>query len=476
MVSHTNPDQEGFPADLLLEPGRPGGRVRARVEQGIRRAIQEGRLPGGATLPPTRVLAAELGISRSAVVAAYGNLVDAGYLEARQGSGTRVRTEAAGTPSSPVPEGSIPAEPVRVVIDLNGGQPAPDLFPRMQWLRHYRAALAETPDRELDYPALGGAARLRRALHGYLGRVRGVATTPERLVVVSGVTQGVTLACRALRRAGARRVAVEDPCFAAHRIAIGIAGLEAVPVAVDGGGPSLAELERAGADALLVAPAHSYPLGAVVGDERRRALITWARRHGTVILEDDYDAEFRYDRVPVGALQGLAPDSVVYLGSASKTVNPALRLGWLAAPPELANVIALEKKYDDMGQSLLDQHAFARFVESGDFTRYLRRVRPIYRAKRAAAIAAARRHLPHCSIQGADAGLHFHLTLPPAIDEEGLVNRLADRGVRLDPAARHWADPADAPPSIILGFGASSEQQTRRGIELLAEEVARPGS
>ena len=298
-------------------------------------------------LPPTRVLAAELGIARSVVVEAYANLAADGYLEARQGSGTRVRpeihpdappqrrrshvdaTEFARRPRRAAPLGSAR-------IRLLGGLPDPALFPRAQWARHYRAALSELPDRELTYPSARGAEPLRAALARYLGRVRGVATVPERLLICSGFTQGLTLVCRALRRGGARRVAVEDPCFGLHREAIAMTGLEPVPVAVDARGldPSRTDRprrrRRAGrACALLPDRRHARRATGAASSSPGRGVAD------ALIIEDDYDAEFRYGRAPIGALQGLAPDHVVYIGSASKTFSPALRLGWLAAPADL---------------------------------------------------------------------------------------------------------------------------------------------
>ena len=468
-VQQTNPRWEGFPSDVLVDLRPQHGRgLRERLEHGLRTAIQSRRLVAGAALPPTRVLAAELGISRSVVVAAYANLTADGYLEARQGAGTRVRHDgASAAPPVEAPAWARPAPALRMV----GGLPDPALFPRTQWLRHYRAALAELPDRLLTYPDPRGATRLRAALTAYLGRVRGVTTEPGHVLVCAGVSQGVTLTCRALQRAGAQRIAVEDPCFAPHREAIAMTGLEPVPVAVDERGLDVAALDRHDVAAVLVAPAHSYPTGATLDTGRRRDLVAWARRHDTLIIEDDYDAEFRYDRYPIGALQGLAPDHVVYLGSASKTVSPALRLGWAAVPPAYAAALEREKRLDDMGSGLLEQLAFARFADRGDFARYLRRVRPIYRARRDATVTALQARLPEVRHQGAAAGLHLHVTLPAGVDERALARAAADRGVLVEEAARHWADPSQAPPSLVLGYGPLSEPAIRRGIGVLADLI-----
>jgi GntR family transcriptional regulator/MocR family aminotransferase len=482
MSEQTN-SSAGFPSDLLVEVRNgPGGNLRERFEAALRGAIQSGRLAPESALPPTRLLADELAISRSVVAEAYGNLKADGYVEARAGAGTWVRTAV--RESGSVPAGSPrfirpdfepqrrprPAEGTPA-IRLLGGLPDPALFPRTRWLRHYRAALAEVPDPELTYPNMLGALSLRRALAAYLGRVRGVATDPKRMVVCSGFTQGLVLVCRALRRGGAQRLAVEDPCFAHHRVAISMAGLEPVPVPVDRLGLDPAGLPRDVAG-VLVAPAHSYPTGATLDADRRRALIDWARSADAIVIEDDYDAEFRYDRQPIGSLQGLAPEQVVYIGSASKTVSPALRLGWTAAPADLIQALEREKLYDDMGSTLIDQLAFARFVDGGDFARYLRRVRPVYRGRRDATIEALERHLPEARSQGEAAGLHLHVLLPDGIDELELAAAAYERGVLVEDGAWHWARPEDAPPSIVLGYGSVGEPAIRRGVAILGDAVS----
>jgi GntR family transcriptional regulator / MocR family aminotransferase len=482
-TEQTNSELAGFPSDVLVDLRTSDGRgLREQLEHGLRSAIQQRRLPAGTRLPPTRVLAAELGVSRSVVVETYANLRADGYLEARQGAGTRVRLDAQhpktrrrkdrfdrtaffDRPRQASPQGSPP-------IRLIGGLPDPSLFPRTRWVRHYRDALAELPDPELTYPSTMGADALRQALSSYLGRVRGVYTAPDRMLICGGYTQGVTLIARALHRAGARRVAVEDPCFGLHRRAIAMTGIEPVPIAVDEHGIDPSLLNSASVDAVLVAPAHSYPTGGTLDAERRAALIAWAERRETLIVEDDYDAEFRYDRLPVGALQGLAPDRVIYIGGASKTVTPALRLGWMALPAHLVRPLEREKRYDDMGSPLLEQLAFARFVDSGDFARFLRRVRPIYRRRRDVTISALEELVPDAHWQGEAAGLHLWVKLPPGVDERELSVATFERGALVEDAAWHWARPGDAPPSLVLGYGSLSEATIRLGVEVVAAAIA----
>jgi GntR family transcriptional regulator / MocR family aminotransferase len=498
-VSRSNPEvakqtnsAEGFPSDLLVDVHNgPGRGIRERLEEALRRGIQSGRLVPGAPLPPTRVLASELVVSRSVVVEAYGNLKTDGYLEAKPGSGTRVRTQPAPSPVQTdrpnvsgaadllsdryKPTGFHPERrpnpaSISPTIRLFERLPDPALFPRAQWLRHYRAALAEIPDRELTYSSMLGAPPLRAAMAAYLGRVRGIATFPERMLICSGFIQGLTLVCRALRRRGAARVAVEDPCYALHREAIARTGLEPVAVAVDGHGLD-PDLLPEDVSAVLVAPAHSYPTGCVLAADRRRDLIAWACRTGAIVIEDDCDAEYRYDRHPIGALQGLAPDAVVYIGCASKTVTPALRLGWLAAPDGLIDELEREKCFDDMGSSLIDQLAFARFVDSGDFARHLRRVRPVYRSRRDATIDALATYMPDARWQGEAAGLHLHVRLTEGVNEHELAAAAFDRGALVEDGAWHWARPSEAPPSIVLGYGPVSEPSIRRGVAIIAEAL-----
>jgi GntR family transcriptional regulator / MocR family aminotransferase len=262
-------------------------------------------------------------------------------------------------------------------------------------------------------------------------------------------------------------MALEDPCCGFLRHSIAAAGLEPVPVPVDEHGILVDRLAEQRVGAVLVAPAHSYPSGAVLSASRRAQMVEWARHNEALIVEDDYDAEFRYDRTAVGALQGLAPDRVAYAGCASKTLTPALRLGWIAPPDWLAGDIAREKLFDDMGTGLLEQLALARLIESGGFTRHLRRVRPIYRRRRDAALDAIARFLPGATTAGVEAGLHVHLTLPPGCDEAGIVDAARGKGVLVEGGAWHWADSASAPPSLVIGYGSVSEPAIRRGLSVL---------
>lgn len=458
--AHTN--SSGFPADILVNLDRSVRTgLAAQLQHQLRAAIQQGRLAEGTLLPASRILAQQLGVSRSVVVTAYEHLTADGYLSGRQGSGTRVRQSGHAAPSPEPTALSVKA------IRLIGGLPDPGLFPRAEWLRHYRAALHEVPNAELTYPGPLGAPALRQALSDYLARVRGVSAIAENIQVTTGITQAVTLLARALRARGGRAIAVEDPCFGFHRDTVTNAGLIARPVPVDDDGLDVDRLDDIDVDGVLVAPAHSYPTGVVLSPGRRTALIAWARRHNALIIEDDYDAEFRYDRRPIGALQGLAPDLVAHAGCASKTLTPALRLGWIALPPWLTHDMAQQKLYDDMGSPLFEQLAYARFVTGGGLARHLRRVRPVYRRRRDAVLAALAASLPHASLTGIAAGLHLHLRLPDHCDEDTVVAAAFDCGVLIGGARWNWADPSSAPPALVLGYGSATESDIARGIAVL---------
>jgi GntR family transcriptional regulator / MocR family aminotransferase len=459
----SNSDDSGFPSDLLVALDRSGRRgLSAQLQQQLRSAIQEGRLTSGTVLPPTRTLARDLGVARSVVVAAYEHLATDGYLSGRQGSGTRVMPVAHTASGS----SSTVAESV-ADVRLIGGLPDPALFPRAEWLRHYRAALNTVPNQDLGYPGPLGTPQLREALANYVARVRGVATTPDRVLVTSGLTQAVVLLARALRARGVDAIAVEDPCFGFHRDAVTNADLRVVPIAVDDDDLQVAKLLAHNVGAVLVAPAHSYPTGTVLSAARRAALVKWAHDNDGLIIEDDYDAEFRYDRAPIGSLQGLAPQRVAYAGCASKTLTPALRLGWLAVPDWLVDGVVRQKLLDDMGNTVLEQLTLARFIESGGLARHLRRVRPVYRSRRDTALAAITASLPDAIPTGVAAGLHTYLRLPTSCDEIGLVDAARNRGVLVEGASWHWSTPAAAPPALVIGYGAIAQPAIRSGLAIL---------
>lgn len=398
--------------DLLLALDRGGGRgLRAQLEAQLRDGVRAGRLREGTPLPSTRALAADLGVSRGVVVEAYAQLVAEGFLLTRPGGATRVGPVAV---SRPVARAQVPDAPrPRWDMRVETGDLA--AFPRRAWVAAQRRALAGAPDAALGYGDRSGVPGLRRALASYLGRARGVVADPDHVVITVGIMQAVALLAAVLREHGVQRVAVEHPGFVFHHMALQRAGLEVCPVPVDAGGLRVDAVAATDAEAVLVTPAHQFPTGAVLEPERRAALLAWAAQTGGYVLEDDYDGEFRYDR-ELGALQGLGPDRVIYLGSVSKTLAPALRLGWAIAPAALAGALREHKAWADGGSPALDQMTLASFIDNGDLDRHLRRSRSVFRRRRAALLAALAEHLPGAPVAGAAAGLHVTVELSRGTD------------------------------------------------------------
>jgi GntR family transcriptional regulator/MocR family aminotransferase len=461
--------------DLLLGVDRRRGPLRAQLEDQLRDAVRAGRLGPGAALPSSRALARELGVSRGVVVEAYAQLAAEGYLVARQGAPTRVSEAASPGPgATPAAAGERPPR-----YDFRTGRPDVSLFPRNAWLASLRRALRDAPDARLDYGDPRGAPELRGALARYLGRVRGVACDPERVVVTSGMAQGMALFARALRAGGVRRMAMEDPSSAPGRGQLASNGLEIVPIPVDEDGLEVKRLAEASAGreaaaddpvgAVMTTPAHQFPLGVVLAPERRAALLGWAAHSGAVILEDDYDAEYRYDRQPVGAVQGLAPDLVAYAGSTSKTLAPGLRLGWLVVPDHLLDAVTAAKESDDLGTPVVEQLALADFLERGQLDRHLRRTRSVYRSRRDALVAALGRHLPDCPPAGVAAGLHLVVHLPAGTDEQAVLDAARSRGLGLSGISEHRVEPG--PPALLLGYGRLPEPAIEVAVRLLADSL-----
>jgi GntR family transcriptional regulator / MocR family aminotransferase len=460
------------PLEVLLSVRRGAGSLRGQLERELRGAVRSARLPAGTALPSTRVLASQLGVSRGVVVEAYDQLVAEGYLLARQGSATRVAETAAAAKAEPRAEQA----PQRLRYDFRPGVPALDTFPRTALLSSLGKALRQVPHAALGYGDPRGLPTLRDALAAYLGRVRGVAADPERVLACSGFAQGLGLVCRTLRRRGATRLAVEDPAHPGQRGIVAHAGLEPVPVRVDERGLRVDLLaEGRAVDAVLVTPAHQFPTGAVLAPERRAALVEWAQRHDAVVVEDDYDAEYRYDREPIGALQGLAPEHVIYAGSASKTLAPGLRLGWLVVPAGLIDAVADEKALDDLASPVLEQLAFADLLAQGGADRHLRRNRARYRARRDALVTALAAHLPQATVGGIAAGLHVVAELPAQTDEAGVVAAARERSVGVYGMADYWFAGSSGPAALVLGYGGLGERAIQAGVRLLAAAVSRSG-
>jgi len=450
---------------LALEPGSP---LRSQLERQLRQGIRSGRLRTAARLPPSRELARELGVSRGVVVDAYSQLVAEGYLVARRGSGTEVAASIAAQPA--VNASAVRREPT-IRHHLESGLPDVSGFPRQAWQAATAAALRELPDPWLTYGRPRGFSRLRVALADYLGRVRGVVAEPARVVVTSGYIQGLGLVCRALAERGVRRIALEDPSSPEQGPIAIRAGLEPVAVPVDGSGIVVDALAGTGAGAVVLTPAHQHPTGVVLTPERRGALLDWLREHDAVAIEDDYDAEYRYDRAAVGALQGLDPDRVVYAGSASKTLAPALRLGWLVVPAALLAAVRHEKSLSDQTTARIEQHALADFLGRGELDRHLRRMRLAYRARRDATIEAVRGALPDARISGIAAGLHLTVTLAEPVDEAALRAECASRRVEISTLSDYRPGAFAETPTLLLGYAQIPEAAIAAGVAELAGAI-----
>ena len=453
---------ERIGADLHLEMTGSGGR-RAELIRALREAVRGGRLAPGTRLPPYRSLAADLGVARNTVADAYAELVAEGWLTARQGSGTRVadRAEPLGAPSR-VPKKAPPrARGPR--HDLRQGTPDASAFPRTAWLASYRRAVQQAPNEAFGPGDPAGRTELRQALAEYLARARGVRTEPGRIVICSGFAHALRLLLPAVLRGP---LAVESYGLDFHRQLLAAASVRTVPLPLDEDGALVGELGRE--RAVLLTPAHQFPTGGPLHPERRAAVIDWARTRGGVILEDDYDGEFRYDRKPVGALQGLDPERVIHIGSVSKSLSPALRLGWMVLPERYVDAVLAVKGEREAWAGVPDQLALADFLASGSYDRHVRRMRQRYRARRDRLVAALAARAPHIEVTGIAAGLHAVLRLPPGT-ERSTVKAAAWQGIALDGLAefRHPQAVLSAPDGLVVGYATPAEHAYAAAVDAL---------
>ncbi|MDX2681833.1 MocR-like pyridoxine biosynthesis transcription factor PdxR [Streptomyces sp. NY05-11A] len=459
--------------EVLLPAASAPARARGRALQAaLRDAVRSGRLVQGTRLPSSRDLAADLGVSRGLVTEAYEQLTAEGYLRSGRGAGTWVG--GAVRAARPRARDHAPRTP-GARVDFVPGTPDLSLFPRAAWAAAQRGVLAELPHHELGYPDPRGLPRLRTALAELLARRRDVVADPERLVVVSGVAQATALLGLALHARGLAAIGVEDPGSPQHSALYAAAGVTAVPLPLDAEGPALETLWSSGVRAVVTTPAHQFPTGIAYSARRRTELLDWARNVDGFVLEDDYDGDFRYDRAPVGALQGLDPERVAYTGSVSKSLAPGLRLGWLLVPETLAEEVVERKRTMDLGHPALDQALFARFVERGDYDRQLRRCQRAYRERRDALVGALQEHFPGAWVSGIAAGLHVIAGLPlrygPA---ERFLERVAAAGVEVRALsaythARAGAEDGAAEVRLVLGYAQLSPARIRDGVRLMRE-------
>jgi GntR family transcriptional regulator/MocR family aminotransferase len=448
----------------LVEPAR--GSLRARLAGALRNLIRSGHLAGGTTLPSTRILAQDLGLSRGVVIDAYAQLAAEGYVRSRPGAATTVvQLPAAALPAAWQYDRPITRRGPE--LDLRPGWPDLSSFPRRAWLSAAREVLNDLPDAELGYGEPWGAWELRRQLASYLARVRGAMTTPDGIVVVGGATQGLTLLCRLLISDGQDGLAVEDPSNAIQRQLLGRLGMKVVDVPVDENGLDVDVLTATRVRAVLCTPAHQYPSGAVLSPTRREQLLRWASVAGGLIIEDDYDAEFRYDRTPLACLQGMDPQHVALLGSVSKTLAPALRIGWVVTPPQLLQAMRGIKRDDDFGSNVINQHVLACLLASGTYDRHLRAQRRRYRQRRDAFLEALARRLPSWQAMGGAGGLHITIGLPPELPEGRLVAAAAGLGLSVLGVSA-MSGRQGSPPGIVLSYARATPDMLKDAVDRLA--------
>ena len=460
--------------ETLLDLGDSTAPLRDRLEGAIREAVQAGRIPAGAALPPSRTLAETLGVSRWVVTEAYGQLVAEGLLDARVGAATRV---AAGSWHPPTvgsaDSGSVRAEYRRPAYDLGPGVPDLRNVPRARWAAAVRRALEVLPDAELAVVDRLGHPLARAAVAEYLVRSRRAVARPDDLVITHGAGDAMAGLAAGLRAAGHRSLLVEDPGWGGLREVAAAAGLTPVPVPVDADGVDVAALEaaaeRTGARAALITPAHQFPMGAALSAARREAIVRWARRVDGLLVEDDYDAEFRYDRRPMAALQGLAPERIVLVGSLSKSVAQAFGLGWAIIPAEIRARVRLP---ESARPSTLDQVALAQFIARGDLERHLRAARGRFRRRRAALLEALGRELPDLAVTGVAAGMHAVLELPPGVRAADVRSAAAERDVAVSDLGRYRASSfTPTPEALVLGYGNLSDALVDEAVGRLARVI-----
>jgi GntR family transcriptional regulator / MocR family aminotransferase len=477
-------DWATFGVDLHLEvgTGRGDGGRRVSLERALRDGIRSGRLAPQTRLPSTRSLAGELGLARGTVNAAYDQLIAEGYLQARTGSGTIV----AGLPPALPATAHAAIADDRPRYDLQPGTPDVTSFPTSAWVRSLRRALAAAPASIHGYGDPRGRVELRRALAEYLGRARGVRADPDRIVVVSGYVQALALLTTVLAGVGSRpgtgnghAIAMEDPGLTFHRDVVRHHGARVLGLPVDERG-ARTDLLSGNAfrqvRSVVVTPAHQYPMGITMHPDRRHQLTTWAVEHDGFVIEDDYDGEFRYDRQPVGALQGTAPDRVIYIGTASKTLAPAVRLAWMVLPDSLIDVVVDAKRYADMFTESIGQLTLADLIASHGYDRHIRSGRLRYRQRRDLLVARLRTH----SLHGIAAGLHALVSLPTnGPSEQDVLRHAASYGLAVGDLGSHWlttpaattlnrSAPPERPQGLIVGYGTPPESGFTAALDTLA--------
>jgi GntR family transcriptional regulator/MocR family aminotransferase len=446
-------------SEVLIPLVRAKGRLRAQIEDGIRQAVRSGRLSPNTGLPSSRLLARDLGVSRGIVVGAYEQLTAEGFLVSRPGGRTAIASRLKRVGGHPEPFALPPPR-----YDFKPGVPDVREFPWREWNRATKSALHAGTNQDLGYGDMRGSLVLRIRLAEYLGRVRAVDTVPNQIMICGGVTQALGIAVKALIARGIDRMALEAPSHPDLRRLIAAAGASAVAVRVDESGVVVRDLANTGAKAVIVTPTHQFPTGAVLSGPRRHELVAWAAACDGFIIEDDYDSEYRYDGTSVGAIQGLAPDRVIYTSSTSKILAPGLRLGWMCLPAPLLHAAIDTKRLADLGSPILEQLIYAAFIESGGLARHLRRTRLLYRARRDVLVRTLTA-LTSWRIEGIAAGLHLVAHLPVGSDERRIVTAARRRDVGFHPLSdyRTTTSPSQN-AALVFGYGHLTDQEIEDGV------------
>jgi GntR family transcriptional regulator/MocR family aminotransferase len=456
---------------LDLHVGQLGRNRRAELMDAFREAIRTGRLAPGTRLPSSRVLADDLGMGRNTVVRAYSELINEGWLLARHGSGTEVAQRATEQPTERQPQRPTAARPP-LMHDLRPGWPDLSSFPRQEWVRAVKRTVTTAPCEAFGYADPHGHGDLRDAIARYLARARGLRARADNIVVCSGAAEGLRLVAGVLAKAGVTTVAVEEFGLQTQRETLLLTELDAVPIPVDADGADVSTLDDAPIPgAVLLTPSHQFPLGVALQSDRRAAVVDWARRRDALIIEDDYDGEFRYDRSPVGALQGLDHDRVIYLGTASKSLAPGLRLGWLVVPDHLVESTLAEKGWAEETVGFVNQLAMTDFVESGAYDRHIRAMRSQYSRRRRQLVDAISRHAPSVRVTGMAAGLHIVVEHPRRTGAE-LVCRAAEEQLTIEPldAFRHPGSRSDR-DGVAIGFATPSASAWSGALDALVRTL-----
>jgi GntR family transcriptional regulator/MocR family aminotransferase len=469
--------------------------LQTQLYRTLREAVLGGRLRPGLRLPATRVLARDLGIARNTVVAVFEQLVAEGYLEARVGAGTVVATirpetllhaapAAKRAPLGPAPSLSRRGAALAKVRRTSGaaiesrafqvGLPAVDAFPTETWARLVARRARMPAQSAFGYDHAAGHPALREAIAGYLGAARAVVCEPEQVIVVAGAQAGLALACHALLDPG-DRAWIEEPGYLGARGALLAASATLVPVPVDGEGIDVAAGARRAPHAQLVyaSPSHQMPLGVTTSLPRRLALLDWAARAGAWVLEDDYDSEFRYGGRPIAAMQGIdGAGRVIYLGGFSKTMFPALRVGYLVVPRPLVDPFTVAMRHTGHSAAVVVQAALADFILEGHFAAHVRRMRTLYAARQARLVRAAQRHLGGLlDIAPSEAGMHLVGWLPKGVDDVEAARRAGAEGVIARPLSVHCLE-RPTRPGLLLGYAGTPEREIDRGVEQLARALS----